>query len=54
MIRFGNEPMPWLSKIPVESELKRLTLKQLLEVCKWQRGLKKVLIEFLMTKKKLG
>ena len=54
MIRFGNEPTPWLSNIPKESELKRLTIKQLLEVCKHQKGLKNVLIEFLLTKKKLG
>jgi hypothetical protein len=52
MIRFG-ESTAWLSNIPVESELKRLTIKQLLEVCKRQRGFKTVLIAFLMTKKKL-
>jgi hypothetical protein len=46
---------PWLSNIPNEKELSRLTVDQLLQLCKGRpgKGLKAVLVAYLMQFKKL-
>jgi hypothetical protein len=51
MFRFTG--FPWLSEVPDEKELKRLNTTQLLLLCGRHRGIKPILIKYLMTLKKL-
>lgn len=47
------EGFPWLSDEPSRDELERLTAKQLFALCVGKKGLKPILVEFLMSFKKL-
>jgi hypothetical protein len=54
MRRFTNEngiSTGWLSDNPTDKELERLTIDQLLVLCKRKKGLKKVLLNFIATPK---
>lgn len=54
MIKFPGVSI-FISEIPNEKELNKLSTKQLFSICILNNiGLKKVLIDYLMTKKKLG
>jgi hypothetical protein len=51
MVRYydkNGKSTGWLSDKPKEYELKRLTIDQLQIIAKRKKGLKKILIEFLM------
>ncbi len=37
----------WLSSKPTPNELKKLTIEQLLIICKRKKGFKKILLDFL-------
>lgn len=53
MIKFQNVPI-FIDAVPNVNQLNKLTATQLFEICKCNNiGLKKILIDYLMTKKKL-
>jgi hypothetical protein len=54
VVMFRMNGLPWLSDEPDRKELERLNLGQLLTLAsRKKRGLKKVLVDYLMTFKKL-